>query len=168
MKRLEIVCPCDLPLESCRIIHQSDFSALPPPPWICRRRSILKLPEDDGSGRRHEESEPCITCLSPTLTNQQPSRDHRERDRRRSRSPDERDREYRRERSPVNGSYDNNRAPPPPRAHSENTMSHPRENSQQERRVYVGNLTYDVKWHHLKDFMREGTSSLTVNHPTRC
>ena len=31
-----------------------------------------------------------------------------------------------------------------------------RENSQQERRVYVGNLSYDVKWHHLKDFMRQG------------
>jgi hypothetical protein len=23
-------------------------------------------------------------------------------------------------------------------------------------RVYVGNLSYDVKWHHLKDFMRSG------------
>lgn len=31
-----------------------------------------------------------------------------------------------------------------------------RENSQQDRRVYVGNLSYDVKWHHLKDFMRQG------------
>ncbi|KLU84569.1 RNP domain-containing protein [Magnaporthiopsis poae ATCC 64411] len=30
-----------------------------------------------------------------------------------------------------------------------------RENSQQDRRVYVGNLSYDVKWHHLKDFMRQ-------------
>lgn len=27
--------------------------------------------------------------------------------------------------------------------------------SQQDRRVYVGNLSYDVKWHHLKDFMRQ-------------
>jgi hypothetical protein len=32
-----------------------------------------------------------------------------------------------------------------------------RENSQQDRRVYVGNLSYDVKWHHLKDFMRQGS-----------
>lgn len=30
------------------------------------------------------------------------------------------------------------------------------QNSQQDRRVYVGNLSYDVKWHHLKDHMREG------------
>jgi len=34
-------------------------------------------------------------------------------------------------------------------------MSNIRETSQQERRVYVGNLSYDVKWHHLKDFMRQ-------------
>lgn len=30
-----------------------------------------------------------------------------------------------------------------------------RDSSQQDRRVYVGNLSYDVKWHHLKDFMRQ-------------
>jgi len=36
-------------------------------------------------------------------------------------------------------------------------MNNVRESSQQERRVYVGNLSYDVKWHHLKDFMRSGT-----------
>lgn len=35
-------------------------------------------------------------------------------------------------------------------------MSSIRDNSQQDRRVYVGNLSYDVKWHHLKDFMRQG------------
>ena len=35
-------------------------------------------------------------------------------------------------------------------------MANVRENSQQDRRVYVGNLSYDVKWHHLKDFMRQG------------
>ena len=35
-------------------------------------------------------------------------------------------------------------------------MANVRDSSQQERRVYVGNLSYDVKWHHLKDFMREG------------
>jgi len=34
-----------------------------------------------------------------------------------------------------------------------------RDSSQQDRRVYVGNLSYDVKWHHLKDFMRQGTST---------
>jgi hypothetical protein len=35
-------------------------------------------------------------------------------------------------------------------------MENLRETSQQDRRVYVGNLSYDVKWHHLKDFMRSG------------
>ncbi|KAK7414128.1 g-strand binding protein [Neonectria punicea] len=38
----------------------------------------------------------------------------------------------------------------------EQMMSTIRETSQQDRRVYVGNLSYDVKWHHLKDFMRQG------------
>lgn len=40
----------------------------------------------------------------------------------------------------------------------EHMMSNIRDNSQQDRRVYVGNLSYDVKWHHLKDFMRQGGS----------
>ena len=35
-------------------------------------------------------------------------------------------------------------------------MQNFKENSQQDRRVYVGNLSYDVKWHHLKDFMKQG------------
>jgi hypothetical protein len=39
-------------------------------------------------------------------------------------------------------------------------MSNIRDTSQQDRRVYVGNLSYDVKWHHLKDFMRQGTSAV--------
>jgi len=34
-------------------------------------------------------------------------------------------------------------------------MQNLRDSSQQDRRVYVGNLSYDVKWHHLKDFMRQ-------------
>jgi RNA recognition motif-containing protein len=38
----------------------------------------------------------------------------------------------------------------------ENMLSNIKEQSQQDRRVYVGNLAYDVKWHHLKDFMRTG------------
>lgn len=42
----------------------------------------------------------------------------------------------------------------------EQMMASVRESSQQERRVYVGNLSYDVKWHHLKDFMRQGASSV--------
>jgi RNA recognition motif-containing protein len=39
----------------------------------------------------------------------------------------------------------------------EQMMNNIRETSQQDRRVYVGNLSYDVKWHHLKDFMRQGS-----------
>ena len=55
--------------------------------------------------------------------------------------------------------------PPPPRsfeeraAAKEQMMQSVRDSSQQDRRVYVGNLAYDVKWHHLKDFMRQGTPS---------
>jgi len=41
-------------------------------------------------------------------------------------------------------------------AAKEAMMQSVRDSSQQERRVYVGNLSYDVKWHHLKDFMRQG------------
>lgn len=41
----------------------------------------------------------------------------------------------------------------------EQMMNNIRDQSQQDRRVYVGNLSYDVKWHHLKDFMRQGKSS---------
>lgn len=40
----------------------------------------------------------------------------------------------------------------------EQMMQSVRDSSQQDRRVYVGNLSYDVKWHHLKDFMRQGQS----------
>jgi hypothetical protein len=43
-------------------------------------------------------------------------------------------------------------------------MQNIRESSQQDRRVYVGNLSYDVKWHHLKDFMRQGTTPLAPYH----
>jgi RNA recognition motif-containing protein len=44
-------------------------------------------------------------------------------------------------------------------AAKEQMMQSVRESSQQDRRVYVGNLAYDVKWHHLKDFMRQGQFS---------
>lgn len=46
----------------------------------------------------------------------------------------------------------------------EQMMNNIRETSQQDRRVYVGNLSYDVKWHHLKDFMRQGTHELGAPH----
>lgn len=45
-------------------------------------------------------------------------------------------------------------------------MNSIRETSQQDRRVYVGNLSYDVKWHHLKDFMRQGKFSLSSHSPS--
>lgn len=35
-----------------------------------------------------------------------------------------------------------------------------KDSSQQDRRVYVGNLAYEVKWHHLKDFMRQAGNVL--------
>jgi RNA recognition motif-containing protein len=53
-------------------------------------------------------------------------------------------------------------------AHREQMMSNIRETSQQDRRVYVGNLSYDVKWHHLKDFMRQGTLLRPREHLLGC
>jgi hypothetical protein len=71
---------------------------------------------------------------------------------RRSRSPT-RDRDtsnYREQRSPA--AYDRR----PSRSEQPSGNMEDRQNSQQDRRVYVGNLSYDVKWHHLKDHMRDG------------
>ena len=50
-------------------------------------------------------------------------------------------------------------------AAKEQMMQSVRESSQQDRRVYVGNLAYDVKWHHLKDFMRQGQWQFRYSHP---
>lgn len=78
---------------------------------------------------------------------------------RRSRSPT-RDREnttYRDQRSPANN-YDRSDRRPSRSEQPAGNMED-RQNSQQDRRVYVGNLAYDVKWHHLKDHMREGTKT---------
>ncbi|KAL3426202.1 RNA-binding protein [Phlyctema vagabunda] len=87
----------------------------------------------------------------------------------RSRSRDDHRRNDRRSRSPMSGvgagtgtggSGGPGYGGAPPRsfedraAAREQMMSSIRETSQQDRRVYVGNLSYDVKWHHLKDFMR--------------
>lgn len=86
----------------------------------------------------------------------------------RSRSPsrDGYRRNDRRSRSPLNStapadSHGSSRAPAPRTGEDrtvakEHMMQHVRDSSQQDRRVYVGNLSYDVKWHHLKDFMRQG------------
>jgi len=82
---------------------------------------------------------------------------------RRSRSPT-RDREntYREQRSPANN-YDRSDRRPSRSEQPAGNMED-RQNSQQDRRVYVGNLSYDVKWHHLKDHMREGTQNSSPSH----
>ena len=81
---------------------------------------------------------------------------------RRSRSPT-RDREgnYRDQRSPANAYERSDRRPS--RSEQPQGNMDDRTNSQQDRRVYVGNLAYDVKWHHLKDHMREGMHKLTYS-----
>lgn len=67
----------------------------------------------------------------------------------RSRSPRE-DRRRNRSRTPLNGSsrYDESGD----RSHGAS------KDTQQERRVYVGNLSYEIKWPQLKDYMRTGIS----------
>jgi hypothetical protein len=69
----------------------------------------------------------------------------------------------------YSGSYGAGRAQQPARSFDDRSqpkeqpgMQGMRENSQQDRRVYVGNLSYDVKWHHLKDFMRQGKLCLCL------
>lgn len=55
----------------------------------------------------------------------------------------------------YNPGYGAGRGAPQSAVAKESMMQNIRESSQQDRRVYVGNLSYDVKWHHLKDFMRQ-------------
>lgn len=124
---------------------------------------------------------------SPRRRSRSPRRSRRSyspRSRSRSRGGEDHRRSERRSRSPMSGTanaaggysgsgsgYAGRGAAAPPRsfedraAAKEQMMQSVRESSQQDRRVYVGNLAYDVKWHHLKDFMRQGTSSL--NYPIR-
>ena len=103
---------------------------------------------------------------SPRRRSRSPRRSRRSYSpRSRSRSRDDYRRNDRRSRSPGGGgagayqSYGSARGGPSrsvdPQT-KENMMQSIRESSQQDRRVYVGNLSYDVKWHHLKDFMRQG------------
>ena len=92
----------------------------------------------------------------------------------RSRSPDgyRVKRDDRRSRSPRgNGAYggagygSSRMAAPQSRSYEERAqakeqmMESVRSTSQQDRRVYIGNLAYDVKWHQLKDYMRQGMCS---------
>lgn len=109
---------------------------------------------------------------SPRRRSRSPRRSRRSyTPRSRSRSREDYRRSDRRSRSPMTGapgaysgsSYSRGGAPLSTRSFEERAqakeqmMASVRESSQQERRVYVGNLSYDVKWHHLKDFMRQGT-----------
>lgn len=108
---------------------------------------------------------------SPRRRSRSPRRSRRSyspRSRSRSRGDDYR-RSERRSRSPgasgAAGGYGGSRAPPPRSFEErgpgkEQMMQSIRDSSQQDRRVYVGNLSYDVKWHHLKDFMRQGEQQL--------
>ncbi|ORY07262.1 hypothetical protein BCR34DRAFT_603924 [Clohesyomyces aquaticus] len=107
---------------------------------------------------------------SPRRRSRSPRRSRRSYSpRSRSRSREDYRRSDRRSRSPIGGgapstgaynTYGAGRATasrgPEERAGSKDSMmQNIRESSQQDRRVYVGNLSYDVKWHHLKDFMRQ-------------
>lgn len=102
-----------------------------------------------------------------------PRRSRRSYSRSRSLSREDYHRSDRRDRSPMSGaggapgghsnsSHGGRGGPPPGRSFEdrsvarEHMMQSVRDSSQQDRRVYVGNLSYDVKWHHLKDFMRQG------------
>lgn len=108
---------------------------------------------------------------SPRRRSRSPRRSRRSYSpRSRSRSREDYRRSDRRSRSPMSGApggysgsaYGRSGQAPPVRSFEERAqakeqmMASVREASQQERRVYVGNLSYDVKWHHLKDFMRQG------------
>lgn len=113
---------------------------------------------------------------SPRRRSRSPRRSRRSYSpRSRSRSREDYRRTDRRSRSPMTGvpgaysgsSYGRGGPQPPTRSFEERAqakeqmMASVRESSQQERRVYVGNLSYDVKWHHLKDFMRQGEIQLS-------
>ncbi|KAF9883487.1 hypothetical protein FE257_003437 [Aspergillus nanangensis] len=124
---------------------------------------------------------------SPRRRSRSPRRSRRSYSpRSRSRSRDDYRRSDRRSRSPMSaapgaashsGSGYGGRSsyPPPPRSFEdrvvakEQMMQSVRDSSQQDRRVYVGNLSYDVKWHHLKDFMRQGEQGhiVIVEYATR-
>jgi RNA recognition motif-containing protein len=131
----------------------------------------MSPPEECANGSQRDRSR------SPRRRSRSPRRSRRSyspRSRSRSRGDDYR-RSERRSRSPMSGTanavggysgsgsgYGGRGGGVPQRtfedraAAKEQMMQSVRESSQQDRRVYVGNLAYDVKWHHLKDFMRQG------------
>jgi hypothetical protein len=69
----------------------------------------------------------------------------------RSRSPRE-DRRRNRSRTPLNGSNRYNDGGAAPTSHSGRES--------QDKRVYVGNLSYEVKWPQLKDYLRTGMETI--------
>jgi hypothetical protein len=153
--------------------------ALPPCPRLLSRLSFLGCTASMCSlGTKHPSfyslranSEKRERSRSPRRRSRSPGRQSRRRSfspRSRSNSRDD----YRRGRdrspmtgtgAPSGGSSAGFGGQAPHRSYEERAaareqmMSNIRETSQQDRRVYVGNLSYDVKWHHLKDFMRQGT-----------
>ena len=144
------------------------FEDFHPPPFPSTSISLsqFKMPQ--------VKQEVVSPPASPRKEESRPSRPHTDsREKRsRSRSPArgdrprspsrERYRDSRRNRSPNgyheeesrHSSYDRRGAPPG--AAREQRMSQVRESSQQDRRVYVGNLPYEVSWQALKAFMKEG------------
>ncbi|KAG4302614.1 hypothetical protein PCK1_001198 [Pneumocystis canis] len=115
------------------------LSTAPNPRWdetsIDRRRRSRHSP------RYQSRSRSWTPRRSYSPRNHSPSLDNPSSRRRRSRSP----------LAPLS-----QRRPYESRQAARNAMvNHIRGTSQQDRRVYIGNLSYDVKWHHLKDFMRQ-------------
>lgn len=129
----------------------------------------------------HKKQRERSRSRSPRRRSRSPRRSRRSYSpRSRSRSRDDYHRRSdRRSRSPGNGAaggsatyngsgFGGSRAPPvksfEERAVAkEHMMQSVRDSSQQDRRVYIGNLSYDVKWHHLKDFMRQGGHALSIS-----
>ncbi|KAI1204163.1 RNA-binding domain-containing protein [Annulohypoxylon truncatum] len=125
--------------------------------------SFLPRPDADDSQRERSRSPRRGRSRSPGRSGRRRSYSPRSR----SRSRDDYRRSDRRSRSPMTGAgapvggSGSGYGGPPQRTYEERAaareqmMNNIRETSQQDRRVYVGNLSYDVKWHHLKDFMRQ-------------
>lgn len=145
---------------------------LHPPSAISARSLSSRLMSPAFDDTDHAQRE---RSRSPRRRSRSPRRSRRSYSpRSRSRSRDDYRRSDRRSRSPMSttqgapgghsasGYGGRSSYPPPPRSFEdravakEQMMQAVRESSQQDRRVYVGNLSYDVKWHHLKDFMRQG------------
>ncbi|OTA98573.1 hypothetical protein M426DRAFT_69543 [Hypoxylon sp. CI-4A] len=125
--------------------------------------SFIPHPNADESQRERSRSPRRGRSRSPGRSGRRRSFSPRSR----SRSRDDYRRSDRRSRSPMTGAgapvggSGSGYGGPPQRTYEERAaareqmMNNIRETSQQDRRVYVGNLSYDVKWHHLKDFMRQ-------------